>query len=125
MRRCSFISAREGWICGDSGQVWHTQDGGQTWERCPAPFLSNQRVTGVVFFPGGEGFASATVPFVGGRLAAEVAIAYTPDGGKTWQPAVTGWKSVSAMFFLDRGHGWACGVSPGFGKNSLVALYAP
>jgi hypothetical protein len=51
--------------------------------------------------------------------------AYTPDRGKTWQPMLKGWKSIDQMFFLDREHGWACGVSPGFGKNSLVALYAP
>src|SRR5262249_29628579 len=28
-----FVDEREGWAVGDEGVVWHTVDGGQTWER--------------------------------------------------------------------------------------------
>src|SRR5437762_13676633 len=28
-----FVDGSEGWACGDDGVVWHSIDGGKTWER--------------------------------------------------------------------------------------------
>ena len=28
-----FVDASEGWACGDDGVVWHSMDGGKSWER--------------------------------------------------------------------------------------------
>src|SRR5438067_6943444 len=28
-----FVDASEGWACGDDGVVWHSIDGGKSWER--------------------------------------------------------------------------------------------
>src|SRR5690242_9981505 len=30
-----FVDEKEGWAVGDEGVVWHTVDGGQSWERQP------------------------------------------------------------------------------------------
>jgi len=128
LKRCSFITARQGWVGGGRGRLWRTEDGGQSWELCEASFLANQTITGVTFFPGGEGFVGAEVPYGKqsvSRLTASLAIAFTPDGGKTWTPAATGFKSINEMFFLDREHAWACGRNRGETPGPLVMLYEP
>src|SRR5687767_1123172 len=33
LRAVQFIDRNEGWAAGDDGAVWHTIDGGETWER--------------------------------------------------------------------------------------------
>src|SRR5260370_18539952 len=38
-----FIDANEGWAVGDEGVVWHTIDGGRTWERQPTAARASLR----------------------------------------------------------------------------------
>ncbi len=121
--RCSFPSAQHGWVAAEEGQLFRTQNGGASWEKIKTPFRTNQRITGLTFFPSGKGFVSARVPFIQGRLGAEVAIAHTADGGKTWTPQVKGWTSIEDMFFLDPGHGWACGGNPGWISYGIMLLF--
>src|SRR5436853_7295446 len=33
LRAVQFVDANEGWAVGDEGGVWHTSDGGRTWDR--------------------------------------------------------------------------------------------
>src|SRR5438067_13917230 len=35
LRAVQFTDRNEGWALGDEGAVWHTIDGGDTWERQP------------------------------------------------------------------------------------------
>jgi photosystem II stability/assembly factor-like uncharacterized protein len=73
-----FAAAREGWMVGELGRVFHTADGGATWERQDAgtkrPFL-----------------AVACVDARTAWIAGKEGIVYgTTDGGATWRPAATG-----------------------------------
>ncbi len=120
---CAFPSEKQGWMAGENGQLWRTLDGSATWEKCDAPFQSNQQITGLTFFPSGKGFVSASVPFIQGRLGAEVGVAYTPDGGETWETHVKGWKSIEDIFFLDANNGWACGENPGWISYGIMLLF--
>src|ERR1700730_7960147 len=38
-----FVDREEGWAVGDEGVVWHTFDGGDTWERQPTPVRASLR----------------------------------------------------------------------------------
>ena len=35
LRSIQFVDENEGWAAGDDGVMWHTIDGGKTWERQP------------------------------------------------------------------------------------------
>ena len=38
-----FVDAKEGWAVGDEGVIWHTIDGGETWERQPTGVRASLR----------------------------------------------------------------------------------
>ena len=38
-----FVDGNEGWAVGDEGVVWHTIDGGKTWERQPTAARASLR----------------------------------------------------------------------------------
>jgi photosystem II stability/assembly factor-like uncharacterized protein len=91
-----FANAREGWMVGELGRVFHTRDGGATWERQDAgtrrPLLAIACV-------------DPRTAWVAGK---EGIVLGTTDGGVTWTPATTG--SSRHLFTLafptaSRGHG--------------------
>ena len=43
LRAVRFVDRHEGWAVGDSGCVWHTIDGGKTWERQPTGTTASLR----------------------------------------------------------------------------------
>src|SRR5438552_1791764 len=91
-----FPTDRDGWMVGELGRIFHTSDGGTTWERQDAgtkrPFL-----------------AIACLDARTAWIAGKEGIVYgTTDGGASWSPATTG--SSRHLFGLafanpDRGHG--------------------
>ena len=91
-----FATDRDGWMVGELGRIFHTADGGQTWERQDAgtkrPLLAISCVDArTVWIAGKEGIVYGTT-----------------DGGATWTEAKTGSnRHVFALEFAgrDRGHG--------------------
>jgi len=91
-----FATDRDGWMVGELGRIFHTADGGQTWERQDAgtkrPLLAISCVDArTVWIAGKEGIVYGT-----------------KDGGATWAEAKTGSnRHVFALEFAngDRGHG--------------------
>src|SRR6266704_7149325 len=91
-----FPTERDGWMVGELGRIFHTSDGGTTWERQDAgtkrPFL-----------------AIACLDARTAWIAGKEGIVYgTTDGGATWREAKTG--SSRHLFGLQfathaRGHG--------------------
>src|SRR5881397_2219493 len=91
-----FPTERDGWMVGELGRIFHTSDGGTTWERQYAgtkrPFL-----------------AIACLDARTAWIAGKEGIVYgTTDGGATWREAKTG--SSRHLFSLQfitpaRGHG--------------------
>ncbi len=91
-----FASERDGWMVGELGRIFHTADGGETWERQEAgtkrPFL-----------------AVACLDARTAWIAGKEGIVYgTTDGGATWSEARTGSaRHVFGLAFANaaRGHG--------------------
>jgi len=91
-----FANDREGWMVGELGRIFHTADGGQTWDRQDAgtkrPFLTVTCVDAhTVWVAGKEGIVYGTT-----------------DGGTTWKPSTTGSnRHVFSLQFAgrNRGHG--------------------
>jgi photosystem II stability/assembly factor-like uncharacterized protein len=91
-----FATDRDGWMVGELGRIFHTTDGGETWERQDAgtkrPFLAIACLDArTVWIAGKEGIVYGTT-----------------DAGATWTPAKTG--SSRHLFSLqfptrERGHG--------------------
>jgi len=91
-----FADARQGWMVGELGRVFHTRDGGATWERQDSgtrhPLLAVACVDERTAWAAGK----------------EGIVLGTTDGGATWTPATTG--SDRHLFTLafpnaSRGHG--------------------
>lgn len=91
-----FASERDGWMVGELGRIFHTSDGGRTWERQDArtkrPFLAVSCV-------------DARTAWIAGK---EGIVYGTRDAGATWTQSPTG--STRHIFTLqfstpERGHG--------------------
>lgn len=105
----AFVDRQWGWAVGDHGAVWHTQDGGQTWQLQPAP--------------GFDPLASVSVVdrerafVVGGALAPTLAdlpshgvVLQTLNGGATWQPIAASLPALSWVKFFTAERGVAVGL---------------
>src|SRR2546421_4614091 len=77
-----FVDRDEGWAAGDDGVVWHTIDGGQTWERQPTGVRASLR--SLHFVNPYVGWAAGREELPNGAGSAGVLL-YTKDGGLKWQ----------------------------------------
>ena len=95
----TFINEKEGWYVNGYGSIYHTQNGGETWEkqlekkgtffRCIAFVDSLRGFTGTVgtdYFPN----VTDTIPLYG-----------TSDGGKTWNPVSYAGPYVKGLCAMD------------------------
>ena len=93
-----FTGDAEGWMVGELGRIFHTGDGGHTWERQDAntkrPFLAMSCIgPGRAWIAGKEGIVYKTT-----------------DAGRTWQPVDTGsTRHVFTIQFADESRGHAAG----------------
>src|SRR5262245_28863733 len=76
-----FLNKNEGWAAGDDGVVWHTIDGGQTWERQPTGVRGSLRA--LFFRDPMEGWAVGREELPGG--GSNGVVLGTRDGGVTWR----------------------------------------
>ncbi len=102
-----FIDANEGWAAGDDGVVWHTIDGGQSWERQP---------TGVRACLRSLHFLDPFVGYVVGReslphgTGSTGVILATRDGGVSWQRLnMKTLPGLNRVKFLDKQNGFVAG----------------
>src|SRR5438477_7951386 len=59
-----FVDASEGWACGDDGAIWHSMDGGKSWERQKTGTRASLR--GIHFVNLTTGWAVGRVESTGG-----------------------------------------------------------
>ncbi|OAI41112.1 hypothetical protein AYO40_03775, partial [Planctomycetaceae bacterium SCGC AG-212-D15] len=78
-----FWDKNEGWAVGDEGAIWHTIDGGQSWERQPTGVRSSLR--SLQFLNPYVGWVVGREELPGGGSTGT--ILYTRDGGLKWQSA--------------------------------------
>src|SRR5216110_31835 len=76
-----FVDRDEGWAAGDEGAVWHTIDGGATWERQPTGVRASLR--SLHFLNPYTGWAAGREDLPGGASAG--VLLFTRDGGLKWQ----------------------------------------
>ena len=81
LRAVQFIDAKEGWAVGDEGVVWHTIDGGQSWEHQPSGVRASLR--SVCFLDPYTGWAVGRQELpCGGSVGV---VLFTRDGGVAWK----------------------------------------
>ena len=118
-----FVDREYGWIVGDTGLIWHTEDGGGTWEIQGSMFeyiFSEDWFYGVDFVNREEGWiVGCVLPWKTHRGL----ILHTKDGGRHWtEEAVKGEPEIpglTALQLLDEGTGWCVGV------DGTVLRYVP
>jgi photosystem II stability/assembly factor-like uncharacterized protein len=98
-----FVDQNNGWVCGQTGTVLHTTNGGVTWTIQNAP--ANNGYYCIYFVNNLTGWA------VGSSGSSE--FIHTTDGGNTWvmQTSPTP-NSTSDVYFLNADTGWAVGGKP-------------
>ncbi|MCS6975594.1 MAG: YCF48-related protein [Gemmatales bacterium] len=102
-----FVDDQEGWAVGDEGVIWHTIDGGQTWERQASGTRASLR--SLCLLDPFTGYAAGTEILPDGRSAG--VILYTSDGGLKWQKAsVRELPGIFRIKFLDKRNGYVAGA---------------
>lgn len=87
------------WISGNYGVIYHSSDGGETWERQNSGIEKGILVDGI-FLDNKTGWIVGTY----GNII------HTTDGGSTWTRQNTGTeKHLFGIFFLNQNLGWAVG----------------
>lgn len=87
LRSVRFVDRNEGWAVGDQGCVWHTIDGGKTWERQSTGTTASLR--GVQFLTPYIGFAVGRTELPHGAGSTGIVLS-TSDGGATWNEVSSG-----------------------------------
>ncbi len=100
-----FVDASEGWACGDDGTVWHSMDGGKTWERQKTGTRASLR--GIHFTSPSSGWAVGRIDTPAGSVGVMLK---TADGGNKWEEVGTNvMPGLHAVRFSDEKNGFACG----------------
>ncbi|MBI3861783.1 MAG: hypothetical protein HY290_07790 [Planctomycetia bacterium] len=89
-----FVGDRQGWAVGDRGVIWHSDDGGETWNLQPSGVTCPLR--SVCFLSDRVGWVAGggTVPFT--RRSYGVVL-FTNDGGQSWRPLAVPPASVAKV----------------------------
>jgi photosystem II stability/assembly factor-like uncharacterized protein len=110
----TFVDAATGWAVGDRGVVWHTRDGGKTWQLQATGVTAN--LTSVSFIDRTHGWIAggATRPY---SDTSRGVLLTTTDGGATWTEIEQATlPNIARLRFFDPKHGIAAG-----GASALFA----
>lgn len=109
LRAVQFVDGKEGWAVGDEGAIWHTIDGGQTWERQATGFRASLR--SLTFLTPYVGWVAGREELPHGRGSVGVLL-FTRDGGVKWQRLLTNaLPGLNQVKFLDPKTGFIFGDS--------------
>jgi len=99
-----FSDATHGWVAGQRGTLWQTQDG-TTWQPLTAPRLHYSDLQ----FVGNDGQSAYALGF--DFKVQRFAVVKTTDGGATWRRVRTNEQRqvANSLFFLDAKRGWIAG----------------
>jgi photosystem II stability/assembly factor-like uncharacterized protein len=84
LRAIQFVDKDEGWAVGDEGAIWHTINGGKTWERQPSGVIASLR--SLHFLNPFTGWVAGREELPHGAGSVGVLL-FTQDGGLTWRRA--------------------------------------
>ena len=106
LRTLQFVDDKEGWAAGDEGVIWHTIDGGKTWERQASGTRASLR--GIHFITPYSGWVVGRVELPGGGSSGVVLT--TTDGGLRWtQVTNDNVPGLNCVRFFNDHSGVACG----------------
>ena len=107
LRTVSFVDRNEGWTAGDDGCVWHTIDGGNTWDRQPTGVRGSLRAIHFLNPFTGWIVGRQELPNGGGSTGL---ILFTADGGLKWtQLCANILPGLHAVKFFDDRNGLVAG----------------
>jgi photosystem II stability/assembly factor-like uncharacterized protein len=102
-----FVDRQEGWAAGDDGVIWHTIDGGQTWERQPTGVTASLRSVHFLNPYTGWVVGREELPHGGGSVGV---LLFTQDGGLKWRRAgLNTLPGLNVIRFLDNKTGFVAG----------------
>ncbi len=102
-----FVDQSEGWAVGDDGVIWHSMDGGKTWERQKSGTRASLR--GVHFQTPYTGWAVGRIETANGGTSVGVMLK-TTDGGIKWEEMGTNvLPGLHCVRFFDEKAGIVCG----------------
>jgi len=109
LHKVTFVDANSGWIAGDGGNILHTADGGNTWQK--QNIGSEDNMTSVHFLDVQTGWAAGNSP---NPMASIGSVYSTTDGGTTWKSQTVAevaenTLSLNDIYFADSSNGWAVG----------------
>lgn len=97
LRAIAFLDARRGFVAGNGGSLFATENGGETWKRVAVPAQENLTS---IWFTGELGWITGW----------NGAILHSGDGGRTWVRQRSGvLQGLESIYFADEKHGWAVG----------------
>lgn len=102
MHGFAFVNPEIGWLCGTEGSVFHTRDGGNTWD-AQQLIADGSDMSAISFIDERTGWCSSRPKSV---------IYRTDDGGKTWEPHTmpTTGVDIQSICFVTKNEGWAVGT---------------
>jgi photosystem II stability/assembly factor-like uncharacterized protein len=113
-----FVDAENGWAVGDAGVIYHTSDGGQSWNLQNWQYSDDMfcMLNDVNFIDQNNGWAVGHIP-VG--QTEQAVIIHTSNGGDSWQMQSTfsEYQEFSAVQFLDSNNGW---VTVSYPNNQTI-----
>ncbi|MFC1951290.1 YCF48-related protein [Chloroflexota bacterium] len=98
LNRIFFTDEDTGWVVGLNGEIWHTEDGGQTWER-QGSGITSVELEGVYFLDENNGWV----------VGAAGKMLHTTNGGAAWQELPDASNSVRNVHMISATEGWATG----------------
>jgi photosystem II stability/assembly factor-like uncharacterized protein len=102
-----FVDREEGWAVGDEGVIWHTIDGGRTWERQPTGVRTSLRSVHFLTPYTGWVVGREEQPYGAGSVGV---VLFTSDGGLKWRRAGENTlPGLNHVHFVDNKTGFVAG----------------
>lgn len=110
-----FLDTSTGWMVGDFGKIYHTVDGGVTWQEQQHSLLGQAGIDDALNLPTFFGVFFAN-PHEGLAVGLEGKISHTTDGGKQWrfiaeEVSAFATDPLYAPFLRSNGTGWIVGAA--------------
>lgn len=115
IRDIFFVDVKTGWMVGQSGGFYKSNDGGLTWSFAHQALYAHDPQQTPVGYPVRRiVFKNPDVGWAVGGIAGVEIRSRTTDGGQTWiQSSIWGGSSLQGMYFLDSMNGWTVGGGVG------------